>query len=270
MNDQLVTHIKAIFNLAQEAIKGPALIAETGAVNAKGDHSIGMDVRIEELVINYIKENNLPVNIFSEEQGTITFHPNPEFTVACDPLDGSTNYKIGKGLLPYGLLIAFYAGTKLKLKDVVAAGAIEYTRNLSWFFDGQNTTDTKGNLISLKNDWTINRSTPIYLDLYYKEGYDLYQPLAQQIFIRNTGSTIGNLSYVLSNVATGLGGVCMRAEEIGAVYALIKGAKGIAVDHTGKDLGEWDFNPETTYPILAGSKEIIEFCLSKFESNLPE
>lgn len=265
MKEQFILHIKQMFQLAQEAVKGPALVEETGAVNVKGDRSIGMDVRIEELLIDYIKKNNLPVNIFSEEQGIVTFHPKPEYMVAFDPLDGSTNYKLGKSILPFGLLIAFYEGVNPNLENVVAAGAIEYTRNLAWFFDGQTTTDNDGKPVVLKTDWPIHQSTPLYLDLYYKEGYDLYQPLAQQIFIRNAGSTIGNLSYLLSNVAAGLGGVCMRAEEIGAVYALVKGTQGIAVDHEGKDLGERGFNPDTTYPILAGNKNIVEFCISKFK-----
>lgn len=267
MKVQFVSHIKQMFQLAQEIVKGPLLIEETGAINVKGDRSIGMDVRIEELLINYIKNNNLPVNIFSEEQGIITYHPNPEYIVAFDPLDGSTNYKIGKNILPFGLLIAFYDGINPKLENVIAAGAIEYTRNLTWVFNGQTTTDNKDKSVILKADWLIHQSTPVYLDLYYKEGYDLYQPLAQQIFVRNTGSTIGNLSYLLSNVAAGLGGVCMRAEEIGAVYALVKGAQGFVVDNEGKDLGERSFNPETTYPILAGSKNVIEFCISKLQKS---
>ncbi|HBD02005.1 MAG: Inositol monophosphatase [Microgenomates group bacterium GW2011_GWC1_46_16] len=263
MKVQFVPHLKRMFEIAQEAIKGPALVEETGEVNVKGDRSIGMDVRIEELLIGYIKRNNLPVTIFSEEQGLINFHSNPEFMVAFDPLDGSTNYKIGKGLLPFGLLVAFYEGVNPKLKNVIASGAIEYTRDLAWFFDGERTMDQNGKAVILNSNWPIQQSTPVYLDLYYKDGYNFYAPLAQQIFVRNTGSTIGNLSYVLSNVAAGMGGVCMRAEEIGAVYSLIKGAKGLVLDHEGKDLGEVDFNPDTTYPILAGSKNIVEFCLSK-------
>lgn len=178
-------------------------------------------------------------------------------------MDGSTNYKKGKTLLPFGVLIAFYQGLDPKLEDVVAAGTIEHTIDLGWLYDGQQTTDLQGNPVELKSDWKIERSTPIYLDLYYKEGYETYAPLAEQIFVRNTGSTIGNLAYVLSNVAAGLGGVCMRAEEIGAVYALVKGAKGIVVNHDGKDLGQEDFHPETTYPILAGSKDVIDFCTTR-------
>lgn len=255
-----------MIRIAQEAINGPILTEETGIINVKGDHQIGMDVRIEELLIEYIKENNLPVNIFSEEQGVINFHQNPKFLVAFDPLDGSTNYKLGKNILPYGLLIAFYNNLSPTLNDVFAAGAIEYTHNLSWIYDGKDTIDNDGNAVIINSDWKVNQSTPVYLDLYYKEGYDLYQPLAQQIFVRNTGSTIGNISYVLSNIAAGLGAVSMRAEEIGAVYSLIKGSKGTVVNHKGRDLGEYIFDPNNTYPVVAGNKTIVEFCISKIKS----
>lgn len=261
-NERFLQHTAEMLRLGKQIIQSsPKLIQETGAVNVKGDRSIEMDVKIEQAFIDYVKEHNLPVNIFSEEIGTVVFHDNPQFLVAFDPLDGSTNYKIGNGLLPFGALIAFYNGTEPNLNDVIAAGAIEYTRDLAWLYDGEQTTDLNGKLIRLKTDWQVDRSTPVYLDLYYKQGYEDYLPLAQQVFIRNTGSTIGNLSYVLSNAAAGLGGVCMRAEEIGAVYALVKGAGGIAVNHNGQDLGNQSFSPETTYPILAGNRDITEFMV---------
>lgn len=246
----------------------PVRVEETGVVNVKGDRSIAMDVEVEKAYIDYVKKHKLPVAIFSEEAGTISFDNDPKLLLAFDPLDGSTNYKIGRGLLPFGTLIAFYDGLKPKLDNILAAGAIEYTRNLAWTTDSQVTTDLSGNRVTLRTDWPIDKSTPVYLDLYYREGYETYLSLAQKIFIRNTGSTIGNLSYVLSDVAAGLGGVCMRAEEIGAVYALIKGAGGIAVNHQGGNLGKENFQPEKTYPILAGNKPVINFCIAQLKQSL--
>ncbi len=266
MKNDFVYHINQMLQLAKEAFdSNPYLTEETGAVNVKGDKSIKMDVKIEQVFIDYIKKNNLPVNIFSEEIGTLKFHSNPKFLVAFDPLDGSTNYKVGKNLLTYGTLIAYYKGVKPKLENILASGALEATRNLAWIYDGKTTKDLMGNKVLLKNDWKISKSTPVYLDLYYKEGYEKYSALPQKIFIRNTGSTIGNLSYLLSNVAAGLGGICMRAEEIGAVYSLIKGAGGIALNSKGEDLGKEFFDAEKTYPILAGCKNIMEFCLEEIK-----
>lgn len=259
-------HIRRILLLGKKIISSnPLLTEEVGTTNAKGDKTIRMDVKIEKSIIDYIKTNNIPANIFSEEIGSVKFHSRPQYLIAFDPLDGSINYKIGKNIYPYGLLIAIYRGLTPILNDVIVSGAIEYTHNLCWIYKNKKTYDFEGKLINLSNNWIINESTPVYLDLAYKEGYKNYLPLAQKIFIRNTGSTIGNLSYVLSNIAAGLGGVCMRPEEIGAIISLIKGAGGITINHLGQDLGNEKFSPEKTYRILAGSKNIIEFMMKNLK-----
>lgn len=260
MTDDFVKHVKAMLLSARKIFSSsPLLVKETGITNVKGDHSIEMDVKIEKAFIDYLKEQKLPVEIFSEEIGVVSICKNSKYLVVFDPLDGSTNYKVGLGFLPFGVMIAVYKGLTPKIKDIVAAGAIEQTRNLGWIFDGEITTDLDGRKISLKEDWKINRSTPFYLDLYYKEGYKAYSLLPEKIFVRNTGSSIGNLSYVLSNAASGLGHVRMRPEEVGTVYSLIKGAGGIAIDHEGKDLGEKFFDTNVLYQILAGSEKVVEF-----------
>lgn len=251
----------------QTVAKNPHATKEVGTTNIKGDKTIGMDVLVEKALIAYIKEKNIPANIFSEEAGDIKFHNQPKYYIAFDPLDGSTNYQIGKNIYPYGLLIAVYKGINPKLSDVVASGAIEYSRNLSWTYVDEKTYDQAGNPVVLKLDWEISRKTPIFLDLYYKEGYELYRPIAEQLFIRNIGSTIGNLSYVLSNIAAGLGGVCMRPEEIGAIYSLVRGAGGVTLDHTGKDLGEQLFSGNKTYQIIAGSKNIVNYAIKMLQNN---
>lgn len=263
MNTYLSDHIEAMLSLAKKIISSnPTLSEEVGTVNVKGDKTIKMDAKMEEALIKYIRDKDIPADIFSEEIGTLKFKGKAEYIIAFDPLDGSTNYKIGKNIYPYGLLIAIYDNLTPKLKDVIASGAIEYSRDLTWIYENGKTYDVKGNIVQLKNDWALDRHTPIYLDLYYREGYISYVPLAEKLFIRNMGSTIGNLSYVLENIASGLGGVCMRPEEIGAIVSLIKGAGGIAVDHRGNDLGDVDFATDKTYQIVAGSRAVIEFAFS--------
>lgn len=266
MSNILLSHVEKMLDIGKNIVaENTNLTGETGEVNAKGDHTIAMDKAMEDALIEYIKANDIPANIFSEEIGEIKLHKHPQYLIAFDPLDGSTNYKIGKNIFPYGLLVAIYDGLTPKLNEVLVSGAIEYTRNLSWtFIDGQ-TYDQNKEKVNLKNDWPMDRHTPLFLDLYYKNGYELYRSLAEKIFIRNIGSTIGNLSYVLSNIASGLGGVCMRPEEIGAIYSLIKGAGGIAVDHDGNDIGEKVFSSQDTYQILAGCKNVVEFAAEQLK-----
>ncbi len=259
-------HIKNMLLLAKKIISdSPLLIDEIGSTNAKGDKTIGMDSKIENEMIRYIKENDIPAHIFSEEVGMVKFHSKPEYLITFDPLDGSTNYKVGKNIFPYGFLVAAYDELSPKLGDVITSGAIEFTHNLAWIFKDQKTYLLDDSPVEIKNDWNITKSTPVYLDLYYKEGYETYSPLAQQVFIRNMGSTIGNLSYVLSNIAAALGGVCMRPEEIGTITSLIKGAGGVVVDHGRNNLNDMPFSPEKTYQILAGNKNVVDFMVDKLK-----
>lgn len=262
-DSQLLSHVKSMISLGKEIVScNPILSENVGTTNAKGDKTIAMDAKIEDALVEYIKKNNIPANIFSEEIGEIKFHNDPKYLISFDPLDGSTNYKIGKNIFPYGLLICVYKGINPHLKNVIVSGAIEYTQDLSWFYYEGKTYDKDGEQILLKNDWEVSKSTPIFLDTYYKEGYEIYRPLAQKLFIRNIGSTIGNLSYVLSNIASGLGGVCMRPEEIGTIYSLVKGAGGITVNHKGEDIGDNRFSPDINHQILAGSKKTINYAVS--------
>ncbi len=260
--EKYAKHIRHLLELGQKLIrKHPKLIHETGAVNTKGDKSIGMDVKIEEAFLEYLKDEKLPVIVFSEEAGIVKLHSNPTHFISFDPLDGSTNYKIGEGFLPFGTLIAVFKGVKPKLKDVIAAGAIEYTRGVGWLYKNQQTMTLTGQPVLIKQDWQIEHATPIYLDIYYEKSYQLYAPLVTELSIRNTGSTIGNLTCVLSGVAAGMGHACIKAEEVGVVYALIKGAGGTVVDHDGNDFGEADFAPTKVQQLLGGAKNVVTFAV---------
>ena len=250
--------------LGKKVIKSnPQLTEEVGTINVKGDKTIGIDRKVEQSLIDYIKNNNLPVNVFSEEIGAVKFHSNPTHIIAFDPLDGSTNYKLGKNLLPYGLLIACYKGLTPKLKDVVASGAIEHTTNLGWIYDGQVTKTLEGKVVKFDKKWEINKSTPVYLDLYYKKAYDVFSPLPEKVHIRWMGSNIASLTYTMAQVSAVLGAYQMRPEEVGTMVSLIKGAGGIAVDHKGNGLGEKDFSTDNTYQILAGNKDVVSFMVSQ-------
>jgi len=255
-------HVKKLLDLGKNLLtKNPHLVSETGKINTKGDKTIAMDALIEQEFIKYLRSTKLPVLIYSEEIGIISIHPKPKYLVCFDPLDGSTNYRIGNNLLPYGILIAIYDGIKPKLNQVIAAGMVEMSNQLEFrYFEGK-TIDKKGNSVIIKQDWPITDSTPLYLDLHKKDYYQIYAPIVQKLFIRNTGSTIGNLTYVLSNVACGMGHPRIKSEEIGAVYALIKGAGGVVVDHKGKDLGSVVLDLDVSYQLLGGVKNCIEFVV---------
>ncbi len=274
MNKSYADHIRAMMLIGQKIIFSASSSSkqETGAVNAKSDHSLVMDVTIETAFIDYIHKENLPFRIYSEEAGDVKdVHPNPEFVFSTDPLDGSANYKFGKGRLPYGSLLSIYKGLTPTLNDVVAAGVIEYTMGDFFIFDGEKTVDGDSKQVILDHSWKVHKTTPVYLDLFYKEGVGVYESFAEEVFIRGSGSVVGNLVYTLLNISAVMGGISVRAEEIGAVYALIKGAGGVTLDHFGIPIDEKLFNQSGCYPLVAGNEKIARFMIRKMmhESGLP-
>ena len=83
--------------------------------------------------------------------------------------------------------------------------------------------------------------------------------LLNKFFIRNSGSSIGNLALTLEGVSTALGGSKVKPEEIGTIYALIKGAGGKIINQQGQDFGNITFSADNTYDILAGNPYVIDF-----------
>ncbi len=267
MPNLFVDHFRAMLALGKQTVlTNPPLTDETGATNVKGDKSIGMDVQVETILLDYIKQNDLPVCVFSEEIGTVQYHPSPTHLIVFDPLDGSTNYKLGKNFLPHGLLIACYAGTKPKLNNIIAAGAIEYTTHQGWIFDGAQTKTINGEPVDLNHDWIISKSTPVNFDLYYPAAYQAFAHLPGKVHVRWSGSNVGSLTYTLSGVSAAMGALLMRPEEIGTMVALIKGAGGKAVDLHGNDLGEEEFSIDRTYAMIAGDKTVVDFIVNNLST----
>lgn len=255
---ELARHTAEMLNIGRQTVrKNPFLIKEIGTTNTKGDRTIEMDTTLEAAFLDYIEKNNLPVWVYSEEIGLIKARSNPEFFVAFDPLDGTRNYISGRGLLPFGSLVAFYQGTKPQLKDVVAAGAIEYTTDRLFLFGDGKTTDETGNEILLRTDWESDRNTPVYLET-YAAGYDYYRPIGRKLFVKNQGALVSSLMYVLNNCAAAMGGIAVKSEEIGAIYALINGAGGLTIDSKGNGIQNLVLDHNRKYDVLAGSKSTVE------------
>lgn len=261
MEKTYLNHLKAMIELGKKLFSHHTnLTKKTGQTNTKGDATIEMDALIETTFIEYVQKQKLPFKIYSEEIGIVDTHPNPTHLLCFDPLDGSTNYTVGKNLFPYGMLLCLFSSLEPKISDVVVSAAHEVTNDLTFYFDGTQTYGKNGKLVKIKKDWIIDKSTPIYLDLHRRSYYDSYHNIAEKLYIRNSGSTIGNLVYTLKNTTCGMGHPRIKAEEIGAVYSLIKGAGGICINHSGDDLGNENFSVNDNYHLLAGCKKTIEFA----------
>lgn len=182
-----------------------------------------------------------------------------EYLIAFDPLDGSTNYKEGMGMLPYGSLFAVYEGVNPTLGDIVAAGAFEATQDIRWLYDGKSTISLNtDNNVELVDVVRIDKKTSVYIDLYYQEAVEKFAEAAGKIHLRWNGSNISSLLYVLTGIAPVMGAIGMRAEKIGAMVGLITGAGGVIKKADGSELLNELLDVNGRYPLLAGVGNVVE------------
>lgn len=237
------------------------MVEETGDVNGKGDRTLLMDKGLEEALIACTRQFLPDANIFSEEIGTLQSLRSPvRYTVTFDPLDGTNNFRCGKGLQRFGTFVAIYEGEHPTLKDVVAAGMVEYTSGQKFFF-----CRGDGATLQSMSLFEVSKKTIITLDLHHESGYRAYAPFVQDLFMHNTGSQAGNLLLYLNGVSAMLGGVAVGAEEVGTIYALVKAAGGIVVDHDGNDIGDLPFDPERKYQLFAGVENIVRHAIERMK-----
>ncbi|OGV91177.1 hypothetical protein A3A66_01030 [Microgenomates group bacterium RIFCSPLOWO2_01_FULL_46_13] len=255
-------HIQSLLEVWRKTVEcQPHTRENTGNINVGGEISAVIDIAVEEAFLAYIKAHNLPVQVFSEEHGLIDCYSQPKYFLAFDPLDGTTNYKIGRNLLAFGTFVAVFNGLEPKLADIVAAGMYEYTRKLGWLYVDGKTYDLNKRKVKIKDDWVNDISTPVYLDLYHKQGFSEYRSISKKLFIRNEGSTVGNLRNVLANVAAAMALRQNKIEEVGAIYGLITGVGGGVVDSSGRELGNKLLRDASNFQVLAGVPSTVKLMV---------
>jgi fructose-1,6-bisphosphatase/inositol monophosphatase family enzyme len=214
--------------------------------------------------------------------GHISVEGQPEMEIAggsllvtVDPLDGSLNYKTrGKSIgLPYSACITvFNKMVDTRFRDVIAAGVIDLRCGDLWY-SGQSVHDDERYLTSL-NDFEVHTMRAETLDLgrmvvigemYYPMNRELLTRAfaGQKGWLRNPGSAAYEMALVASGQAAAY--ICDRQKnhELGAAYALLMGADGIAIDLEGNDLGSHDYVFSAQTPvILACNRKIADEILA--------
>jgi len=94
LNEQIRCHLTAFQNKRDDA----KLIEKLDSVNTKGDRQYEFDRQVNDILLNWLKNNFDSGQILSEEYpDCFTFGEaeDPEFLFICDPVDGSDNFSRG-------------------------------------------------------------------------------------------------------------------------------------------------------------------------------
>ena len=194
-----------------------------------------------------------------------------------DPLDGSLNFKTrGTGIgLPYCSCVTVLKGVNHDhtFSDVLVGSVFDLRSHDRWtvFRNEAGEYRSRFNRAPARTlqETHFDLGSMIVLgEMYYPENREmLCRAFAgEKGSLRNCGSAAYEMALVASGTAAAF--ICDRQKnhELGAGYALVLGAGGVAVDLEGNDIGQlpYDFNAKTPV-ILAANQEIADQILERIQ-----
>jgi fructose-1,6-bisphosphatase/inositol monophosphatase family enzyme len=246
----------------QEVIKsGKSFGDAADDTEIRADREIGLALR-KKIASNIILAGRVSVEGLDD-----LVHPPGKYWFCIDPLDGSLNYKTkGDALgLPYSCcIIVLKKKSKAKFSDIIVAGVIDLRNGDKWiaileeqgefktFFNWKPAATMAVPKLDLGSQILIG-------EFYYPNNRDLLCKAFtnHKGWLRNPGSAAYEMASVSSGQAVAY--ICnqQKQHELGAGYALVKGAGGVAVDFDGKDLGEHEFLFNAQTPVILAANQMI-------------
>ena len=256
--EDIIDTLKEIANIAmykyENIKKEHKELSKKVSVGAYGHQSSLMDVSVENAVIEYIKSEKLPFNIFTEEAGLID--RGFEKTLIMDPIDGSYNAEHGIPFFSVSLAVA-----KNSLNTVEAALVKNIPLNVNyWALKGEGAyRDNKR--IHVKGE---SRLFVIYLGKNASE--QAYNVAKRGRRVRDLGSA----SLEMITVAEGIAdlffysfrkGGALRIVDIAASTLIVREAGGVVLDDNFGNLDmKLDFSERKNVIALANDsyKEVFQ------------
>ena len=251
--------IENIKKLADEARKEILFVledygeeaAKTVKMGAYGAPSSLVDVRAENKIIQMVKEEDMPYNIFTEEAGFID--RGYERIIIVDPLDGS--YNAENGVPFYAVSIAI---GKKNLQDVEYGIVKNVPLNVDyWAIKGEGAYKNGKKL-------RVNGKKNLYVIYLGKKAHKQSFEIAQRV--RRTRA-LGSAALEMCMVAEGIADMFiykfkengyLRIVDIAAAYLIVRESGGIVVDETLKPLNMDILGMERKNVIAAANSDLLE------------
>lgn len=188
-----------------------------------------------------------------------------------DPLDGSLNYKTRGATigLPYTSCITILDKKEgATFNDILVAGVVDLRSGDLWLAEKNNGhyATTLNGKPALSNDAAaIDLGKMIVIgESYYPDNRDKLARIfaGTKGWLRNPGSAAYEMALVSSGQAAAYFCDRQKQHELGAAYALVKGAGGHAMDWTGRDLGELLYTFSAQTPVLLTGKSLADSALA--------
>ena len=274
----LISGLRSTYELHQS-------LGESGTkaqrLNQAGEMAMALDVQSEEKILEALRALNISMDVVSEEHGSFTIGENPSYLVSLDGLDGSGEYKAGRGQRMYGAMVSVSQHADPAYDDYIAAGVMIHSpvpqlvlaiKNQGVFTVDLDTLERRQ--MQRDNDKQFSEATAIDLDRNW--------PPYRQVLEEN-GQDFPNMGCAFFSAAARValfveGKVDLALEwtrkgnlEHPVMYALVKELGGVMTDSNGQSIGGEHFRTfrqDTHVPlVIAPNQEMANAASSRF--NLP-
>jgi myo-inositol-1(or 4)-monophosphatase len=103
-------------------------------INVTLEHSLRIDLLMEDTIINFFSDRKIPCIIEAEERGRTIIESDPQFVIIADPLDGSNNFRRGIPLSAYGIGIAKIGKNKKAFFSNMLAAAVRIFNTEEYYY----------------------------------------------------------------------------------------------------------------------------------------
>lgn len=229
--------------------------------------TLGFDQRVEEILINFLKQKQLPVTIMTEEGGEYT-SPNPHYTLVIDPVDGSSNFKQQIEATAFSIA-AIPFGKPIQPKEVTLAFVGSVWSGRVWTAEKGKGAFLDRKPIRASKETGFKKSV-IGIDFNYLDSQKMSRvlPLMKACRrVRRQGPCALESAYVSSGAYDAYVDVrdMITAENYMASALLITEAGGMITDPKGQELPEIKDLSEPVNFVAAGNKVLHQKILDLLE-----
>ncbi len=197
-----------------------------------GDVTWKIDIFANELLINKLKDYDIPCSIVSEENERINLVEEPEYVIIIDPLDGSYNFVSNIPFASISVAVSRYK-RNATMKDI-------FYSIVSNIFKDETFEARKGigSYLNKSRIFIEEKSSEDLTGVVYTDDVDKVSKLLRQYKrIRILGAASLEISYIASNRLDFFVDIRnhLRNVDIAAAYLILKEAGGYIVDLNGKE-----------------------------------
>jgi fructose-1,6-bisphosphatase/inositol monophosphatase family enzyme len=140
--------------------------------NQFGETALLADIKAEEAVISVLKAAHCPIQLISEEHGTLDIGTSPKQLGVLDGLDGSSVYASQRGKGKYGTMLSIFSSLEPHYEDYLFCGVMLHSPGQELFYaskgDGSfSIANGELRTIHCSNVTNLQKTTKIYVDVWW-------------------------------------------------------------------------------------------------------